>query len=1618
MGLGSFELDHDWDPSIAAVLQAQFCHLVIYWGEAPFYAGVVTGVTPSKEGMTLAGRGLDFWLGLDDDGPLIRDREYIAGNNKLDNGDLAYADDLWAFSEGTLWNVVTGSATHTGGSAEDDILAVDQAFECRPGHQYRASLTGSGGAGGPGRLRLRTVYEGRFRPPNLLVNPGFELTGGGRLWSADQTSLTIVDDAGNAHDGTRVLRASAAVRPQLLDNPGFELGQAGWPTALFTGIVNDPTNARTGSWVLKLGPIVRPQLLTNASFESGTASWGAASTLTIIQEPGNAHMGTWVLRASEIPKPQLLPNPGFESGTSGWGTAPFLAILNDAGNAFAGSWVMRAVANGKPQLLTNPYFLNGSVGWSGGTYLQVVNSPGNGFSNSNVLRASPNGKPQLLTNPNFEQGGTGWTLPATGDFAIVTPASGLVFNGTMSMRAGPVQRAQPFGNGDFENGLTYTNPQAGWWYHDTGTKYNGSGAITTDTTSHPELNTPRKWAYISSNPSTSQPFLFTPGERWRYEAKVRAFVDANGQFDGNAHISIHFHIDRGSGPVAGPWVATEKTVAGEGSPGQDWQDLFVEFEVPDDAVWGLPHLFVEDHTLGYWSFDAVRLVKLADNVSEAASNAVAIEPGQEYEFSAVVKSGDELMQGSVALRCEVSGSGLPTLQFTTTAQGSTKRRGSSARDWVRIASTFRADAGYTSARVFVVARDVWGDSFWVDGVQIVKDSNNSDQINANTVAIEPGTQYELAGMVRSGLNITDGEVLFRAKLMGAGKTDIYIHSSRQRDTRNQWVRVSTDFRPPAGYTSAQVSVFSVDVTGDYFWIGEVQLIKDSGNSDAITMTAPIAVTPRQPYKLTAMVRSSAGTTGGSVSVRALVTGAGKKDIVVESRQSATETEWVCLAATVTPPKGYTSALISITSLDIEGDPFYVDDVEFLKDSNNSDSLSHASSVAVTAGQSYELSTYVRSSEGTRNGAIAVRALVTGAGKKDITVESRQGNTEEEWVCTSTTFTPPDGYTHALVSVVSTDVEGDPFYVDNVNLTKADNNKAHLERSSVVAVSPGSRYDLVGHIRSGPAVTRGSLTIGVILSGADLEDVIVDSTQRITDNEWVELVVPVTPGDGYTLARAFVDGIDIDSDSFYLDDLTLTRFTGNVVSITGAPFEVTPERTYRWTEWVRSSTDAEGSIRLSVRFGGQSRPDVIFESSATGKEGDEWKQMEFRFTPPSGYDLATPSILATDVTGFFWVDEGDIRDTDASTRAFDRIIGPGVGAFSLFSMDTATPEGAEKVRVELVAEAGSGTCTITNVSFSRVGSAAVVRDIVHNLLLDPRTNLPTCLLPGRVFGDDTIRFDIHWRNLTARQALLQLCRNGAALPVREFRANPDFTLDFGQAHEICENRPEIALVGGEIHVLEEPVVEQSYESLITDVTVIGADRDTPSGIRRVVTGVATADDLSALDRFGRTARRDRIVSEPTISHIGVADSYAEYQLSQANLPKENVTVGIADWRALGGPDKVTAPGSAPSFRVGDWVQVYKPEAGIEDTTNERVIRGKVVYPAKRRVASRTLSMGSGSFWAELIPPTGDPIRLPNVIWDETTEAELELGELLPEFATDPEGGSISNQFLRYRASVPR
>lgn len=252
---GSFTIDVDYRPDIADALVKGKTHVLLYEGANIIAREVLTGVDPSRDGIKITARSLSYLLGSGSDGPTILSAEFVAGTNRLLNGDfeLFGADALdilgWTIAKpgatsdrpGSLW-LFTGAplngnyaAVMLGNPVDDDPITSDSWAVTNPTATWEVSaMIARGATTLPGRVRLRIVFEGKYLHPDQfqLQYAQYDLGGPSLFGDINRTLDPYIP-------GT-VLKM-ATVQHDVVQNPSFNAGLTGWVQA-------------AGTWTTVTGP--------------------------------------------------------------------------------------------------------------------------------------------------------------------------------------------------------------------------------------------------------------------------------------------------------------------------------------------------------------------------------------------------------------------------------------------------------------------------------------------------------------------------------------------------------------------------------------------------------------------------------------------------------------------------------------------------------------------------------------------------------------------------------------------------------------------------------------------------------------------------------------------------------------------------------------------------------------------------------------------------------------------------------------------------------------------------------------------------------------------------------------------------------------------------------------------------------------------------------------------------------------------------------------------------------------------------------------------------------------------------------------------------------------------
>lgn len=576
--------------------------------------------------------------------------------------------------------------------------------------------------------------------------------------------------------------------------------------------------------------------------------------------------------------------------------------------------------------------------------------------------------------------------------------------------------------------------------------------------------------------------------------------------------------------------------------------------------------------------------------------------------------------------------------------------------------------------------------------------------------------------------------------------------------------------------------------------------------------------------------------------------------------------------------------------------------------------------------------------------------------------------------------------------------------DHFTLTRTRGNRAKIVSDTLIPVEVDTDYEVSALMRNGADMQVGSVRVGLQLEGAGMETQTEGEDKSSTDFVWDRAARTVRPATGYTHGRFFVAAQDVIG-SMWVDHFVLIQLNNNRTSITGSTFPLTPERTYTVSCRFHSGAALDGgNIRIDVRLTRAGYPDVIVPSPVQDGTGGERRLLEFTLTPPSGYDTGQGIVTFTDISGDnFYAGDFKVVDNDSGSVVYDQTT-DSPSAASPF-VDATAPDGTDSVRVSVLAEQGSSSWSMVGVSFVRTdGTPATGDDIIADLLVHPSTGLPMGITPGTIDCPEVIPFDWRQIEMTPLAALDRYC-NVISEPVREFRLNPAIppTIDVSTSPFVV--RP-IVLLPADLDVQEvaDPTVDVTNRATV--IEVVGAEVQTLSGRSLLITATADVPGDVERDINNNPIVRTRPVDDQSI------DTYTYARAFAADQATREATPGLVVDATLTG-----TPYQRGALDVGDWLEVYKPESGIEDTTNPKTVEGVPVFPRVMRLVEREREHGP-QFRVVMLRPDGSTFDL-NVNHSEADTTKIVLADRrLYEWEADPQGGAAGNQWLRDWASKPR
>lgn len=189
--------------------------------------------------------------------------------------------------------------------------------------------------------------------------------------------------------------------------------------------------------------------------------------------------------------------------------------------------------------------------------------------------------------------------------------------------------------------------------------------------------------------------------------------------------------------------------------------------------------------------------------------------------------------------------------------------------------------------------------------------------------------------------------------------------------------------------------------------------------------------------------------------------------------------------------------------------------------------------------------------------------------------------------------------------------------------------------------------------------------------------------------------------------------------------------------------------------------------------------------------------------------------------------------------------------------------------------------------------------------------------------------------TRRKAIDYICQTKGA----DWRVNGDGSLDAGLESELFQVTPKAALIrrssgrdmflqgfGGAIETA------QDVEDFTTRTLLLAQGQE-------AATVTATADISPGLNPFkdlrGNAVKLTRIVSESDTDTTN-AQARAQLQLNRFSGSRDSIGCSTNDYDLKG------------TVEVGDYMWVFDPDAGVQDTANEINFRGERIYPMKLRL----------------------------------------------------------------------
>jgi hypothetical protein len=228
---------------------------------------------------------------------------------------------------------------------------------------------------------------------------------------------------------------------------------------------------------------------------------------------------------------------------------------------------------------------------------------------------------------------------------------------------------------------------------------------------------------------------------------------------------------------------------------------------------------------------------------------------------------------------------------------------------------------------------------------------------------------------------------------------------------------------------------------------------------------------------------------------------------------------------------------------------------------------------------------------------------------------------------------------------------------------------------------------------------------------------------------------------------------------------------------------------------------------------------------------------------------------------------------------------------------------------------------------------------------------------------------------------------------EWRVNGNATLDAGPIANLYVTSPTCVVVrkdAGKDLTLTGLAGDMQLSRDVEDFTtrvVLLAEGEGES----TATGSANIISNPYLDIRGNPVKRVRLVSESATS-AGNADDRAQLQLNRFTGTRNALKLTAQDFEFDG------------SFRTGDYVWVYDPDAGLYDTSQEITFRGQRINPIKLRVVETSWPV-TDQLTVAYRHQDGSWINLTDYVEPEEGSTSIGVGELsrsLTNAGTEPVG----------------